>query len=113
MNKVAHAVILAFFALACWFLWGLLHISAAVPLDGHPLPGYTGLCVWLGPSVLTALVVAAALYCVWVWFRKGEGRPSWVAFLSTTTAVLSFTMLLVILAAYLPLMSAINQFGHK
>jgi hypothetical protein len=113
MNKIAHAVILGFFALACWFLWGLLHISGAVPLDGHPLPAYTRLCLGLGPSLLTALVVAAALYCVWVWFRKADARASWVAFLSTTTAVLSFTMLLVFVAAYLPLMSALNQLAHK
>jgi hypothetical protein len=36
-----------------------------------------------------------------------------VAFLSTTTAVLSFTMLLVMVAAYLPLMSALNVLAHK
>ncbi len=113
MNKVAHAVILGFFALACRFLWGLLHISGTVPLDGHALPAYTTLCLGVGPGVLTALVVAATLYCVWVWTRKKDARTSWMAFLSTTTAVLSFTMLLVIVAAYLPLMSALNQLAHK
>ncbi len=113
MNKVAHAVILGFFALACRFLWGLLHISAAVPLDGHALPAYTRLCLGLGPGALTALVVAAAVYCVWVWTRKRDAQSSWVAFLSTTTAVLSFMMLLVLVAAYLPLISALNQLAHK
>jgi hypothetical protein len=113
MNKLAHAVVLGFFALGCRFLWGLLHVSGAVPLGGHALPAYTRLCLGLGPSVLTALVVVAALYCVWVWTRKGDGRTSWVAFLSTTTAVMSFTMLLVVVAAYLPLMSALNLLAHK
>jgi hypothetical protein len=113
MNKVAHAAILGFFALGCWFLWGLLHVSGAVLLGGHALPAYTRLCLGLGPSVLTALVVVAALYCIWVWVRKADGRTSWVAFLSTTTAVLNFTMLLVIVAAYLPLMSAFNQLARK
>jgi hypothetical protein len=113
MNKVAHAVILGFFALGCRFLWGLLHVSGAVPLGGHALPAYTRLCLGLGPSVLTALVVVATLYCLWVWARKADGRASWVAFLSTATAVLSFTMLLVIVAAYLPLMSALNLLAHK
>jgi hypothetical protein len=53
------------------------------------------------------------MYCVWVWVRKADGRTSWVAFLSTATAVLSFTMLLVIVAAYLPLMSALNVLTQK
>jgi hypothetical protein len=109
MSKVAHAVILGFFALGCRFLWGLLHISRTVPMEGHPLPAYSSFCLAIGPSVLIALVVAAALYCVWVWTRKGSARTSWVAFLSTTTAVLSFTMLLVVVAAYLPLVSVLDQ----
>ena len=113
MNKIAHAVILGFFALGCRLLWGLLHVSGAVPLGGHVLPGYNRVCLGLGQGVLTALVVGAALYCVWGWARKGDGRTSWVAFLSTTTAVLSFTMLLVIVAAYLPLMSALNLLAPK
>jgi hypothetical protein len=110
---VAHALILVFFGLGCRFLWGLLHVSGAVPLGGHALPGYTRLCLGLAPSVLTALVVVATFYCLWACTRKGEGRPSWVAFLSTTTAVLNLTMLLVLLAAYLPLMSALNLLAHK
>jgi hypothetical protein len=112
MNKVAHAVVLGFFALACWFLWGLLHVSGAVPLGGHTLPAYTRLCLALGPSILTALVVLATLYCIWVWARKADGRTPWVSFLSTATAVLSFAMLLVIVAAYLPLLEAVNVLAH-
>ncbi len=113
MNKIAHLIILGFFALGCRFLWGLLHVSGGVPTEGHVLPAYTRLCLALGPGVLTALVVAAALYCVWVCARKSARPTPWVAFLSTTTAVLSFTMLLVIMAAYLPLLSALNVLAHK
>ena len=109
MSKAAHVVILGFFALGCRLLGGLLHISGAVPMNGHPLPAYSSLCLALGPSVFTALVVAAALYCVWVWTRKGNERTSWVAFLSTTTAVLVFTTILVVVAAYLPLASVLDQ----
>jgi hypothetical protein len=112
-GAIAHALIVVFFGLACRLLWGLLHVSAAVPLGGHALPAYTRLCLGVGPTVLTALVVAAAFYCIWACTRKGDRRPSWVAFLSTTTAILSFTMLLVLVAAYLPLMSALNLLAHK
>ncbi len=110
---IAHALIVVFFGLGCWFLWGLLHVSGAVPLGGHALPAYTRLWLVIGPAVLTALVVAAAFYCIWACTRKGDRRPSWVAFLSTTTAVLILTTLLVLIAAYLPLMSALNLLAHK
>ncbi len=113
MNKVAHTVVLAFFALACWFLWGLLHVSGTVPQGDHNLPAYTRLCLGVGPTILTALVVLATLYCVWVWARKADGRTPWVAFLSTTTAVLSFVMLLVMMATYLPLLQALNGIAHR
>ena len=113
MSKIAHAVILGFFALGCRFLWGMLHISRGVPMDGHPLPAFSSLCLAIGPSALIALVVAAALYCLWVWTRQADARTSWVAFLSTTTAVLSFTMLLVMVAAYLPLVSVLDQLANK
>ena len=112
MNKVAHAIVLGFFGFGCWFLWGILHISGAVPLGGQVLPAYTRLCLSLGQNVLTALVVVATLYCIWVWVRKPDGRTPWVAFLSTTTAILSLMMLLIGVAAYLPLVDALHRLGH-
>lgn len=30
MNKVAHGVVLAFFGMACWLVWGLLRLSGNV-----------------------------------------------------------------------------------
>ncbi len=110
---IAHALIVVFFGLGCWFLWGLPRVSGAVPLGGHAQPSSTRLCLGLGPGVLMALVVVATCHCIWACTRKGDRRPSWVAFLSTATAVMSFTMLLVLLAAYLPLMSALNLLAHK
>jgi hypothetical protein len=114
MNKIAHGIVLAFFGTACWFTWGLLHISGGLRfhLQGHALPAYTRLCMGLGPSILTALVAIAAAYCLWVWVGKAASRASWVAFLATTTGALVFVMLLVGVAAYLPLLDALNQLPH-
>lgn len=113
MNKIAHLIVLAFFALACWFIWHLLRMSGGVPLEGHALPAYTRLCLGLGPNVFAGLVIAATLYCIWVWVRKSDGRLPWVAFLATTTGVLTFAMVLVGVAAYLPLLDALTMLTHK
>ena len=113
MNKLAHTIILGFFALACRCLGGLLHLSGAVRPETRTLPAYTRLWLDIGPLFLTGLVVLAGLYCVWAWTRKSEQQPRWPTFLSATTAVFSFTMLLVVVAAYLPLVDALNRLGNK
>jgi len=113
MNKIAHGIVLLSFALACWFVWGLLRMSAGVPLGGHALPAYTRLCIGLGPTVLPALVAAGGLYCAWVWARRSDRPVSWVAFLATTSGVLSFMLVLVVIAAYLPLLDALNRLAPK
>ena len=113
MNKIAHGIVLAFFAVACWFIWGFLRMSGGVPLGGYALPAYTRLCIGLAPNVLTTLVIASALYCIWVWVRKADGRTPWVTFLATTTGALVLVMVLVMAAAYLPLLDALNQLARK
>ena len=113
MNKIVHGVVLAFFGIACWFTWGLLRMSGGVPLGGRALPAYSRLCMGLGPNVLAILVVVAAVYCIWVWIRKADGRTSWIAFLATATGALVFVMVQVMVAAYLPLLDALNQLAHK
>jgi hypothetical protein len=59
--------------------------------------------------VVVALPVLAAVYCVWVWFRKADRVPSWMGFFAATTGLLVVVVLAAILAAYLPLVSAVNQ----
>ena len=113
MNKIAHGLVLAFFGMACWLVWGLLRLSGAVHLAGHALPAYSRLCLGLGPNVLTTLVIVAAAYCIWVWIRKADGQPTWVAFLATATSALVFVLVLVMVAAYLPLLDALNQLAQK
>jgi len=57
---------------------------------------------------VVALPILAAVYCVWVWFRKADRVPPWIGFFAATTGLL-VVVLAAILAAYLPLLGAVNQ----
>jgi uncharacterized membrane protein YozB (DUF420 family) len=112
MNKLAHGVVLAFFGLACWFVWVCFRIPAMVR-PGLQLPAFTRLCISVGPAVVISLAVVATAYCVWVWCRRGESRNSWVAFLATTTSALLFVMLPNAVATSLALINAVNNLAIK
>ena len=111
MNKLAHGIVLAFFATTCWFFWAVLQMPSMVSLKGQALqlPAFTKFCIALGTWMAVVLPIVAAAYCLWVWIRKGENRSSWVAFLATATAALLFVTLPSIVAIYLPLVNALNH----
>jgi hypothetical protein len=111
MKKAAHLMILAVFSVACWFLWGILHLAPAVA-HGGSAPQFTLLCVGLRPGLI-ALPILAAAYCLWVMFRKADKLPSWMPFFATTMSVLVLITLPTLVAAYLPLVSSINQLARK
>jgi hypothetical protein len=73
------------------------------------LPGFTRLCMALGPVLLISLVALAAGYCLWVWVRKAETRRSWVSFLATATGCLFLMTLPIVVAIYLPLVNALQH----
>ena len=75
MNKLAHTLILAVFGIACFFLWGILTLTPHGS-HGHPVPAFTLFCFALRP-VMMVLPLMAAVYCLWVWFRKADRLPSW------------------------------------
>jgi hypothetical protein len=112
MNKLAHGIVLVFFALASWCVWASFKIPAMVR-PGMLLPAFTRLCMAVGPSVVIALAVLAAIYCLWVWCRKAPGRNSWVAFLATSTSALLFVMLPSGIATSIALIGAINNLAAK
>src|SRR5436190_4321135 len=90
MNKLAHGIVLAFFGMACWFVWVVLQLPSMVRLHGVELhlPAFTRLCVSLRTWITAGLVVLAAAYCLRVWFKKSERQSSWVTFLATATGSL-------------------------
>jgi hypothetical protein len=112
MKKFIHAIILAVFGYGCWFTWAILHLAPAVRRADPALPAFTSLCISLRP-VLIALPVLAAAYCAWVWFRKADRVPSWVGFFAAAMGVLVMVTLPAMVAAYLPLLSALNHLAGK
>ena len=114
-NKLAHGVVLAFFGVACWFVWVVLQLPAMVRLHGVELhlPAFTRLCIALGTWIVVGLAMLATAYCLRVWIRKSDGRSSWVAFLATATGALLFVTLPTIVAIYLPLVDALQHLGSQ
>jgi hypothetical protein len=111
MNKLAHTLILAVFGVACWFLWAILTLTT-IAAHGEALPAFTTLCVGLRP-VMFILPALSAVYCLWLWFRKIERLPSWISFFAVTTSVLILLALPTLIAAYLPLIKAVNHLASK
>ena len=112
MNKFIHALVLAFFAFGCCFTWGILNLAPQVRRTNPTLPAFTAFCISLQPVVL-ALPILGAVYCIWVWARKADKVPSWVGFFAATTGALVLVTLPALLAAYLPLLSAVNNLTSK
>jgi hypothetical protein len=115
INKLAHAIVLAFFGMACWLVWVLLQLPPMVRLHGVELqlPAFTRFCMALGPSVLISLAVLGTGYCVWVWLRRAETPRSWVGFCATATGSLFLVTLPIVVALYLPLVNALNSLPAK
>ena len=113
MNKIIHGLIAAGFAFACWCLWAMLKLTSHVMLrvSDHP-PAFTQLCVELKP-LLVVLPVLAAAYCLYVWIRKTDHRPSWVPFFAATMGSLVLVMLPTMIAVWLPMIQFIELTGKK
>lgn len=109
MKKLAHILVLAVFGVACWFLWAILYLAPHVPHEDS-IPDFTLLCFALRP-VLIVLPILAAAYCLGILFLKAERLPSWVPFFATTMSVLVLVTLPALVAAYLPLLRAVQSFG--
>jgi hypothetical protein len=54
---------------------------------GKVFPFFTKLCISLRP-LLIVLPIAAAAYCLWLWFQKREDASLWRGFFGTMLAVL-------------------------
>jgi hypothetical protein len=111
MNKIAHALILAVFGIACFFLWSVLKLAPYIG-HGQALPAFTLFCVKLRPMTI-ALPILATAYCLWIWFRKADRLPSWVAFFATTMSILVLLILTTLIAALLPLISVADRLASN
>lgn len=113
-NMIIHGVVLVFFSIGCWFLWGLLHLPPmmSVSMHGGGLPAFTRLIVSCG-SFLAVPPLLAAMYCAYVWLRKANLKSSWIGFFATTMAVLVLLTLPTLMAVLLPVISFMNLHGAK
>lgn len=115
LNLIIHGLILAFFSLGCFFLWGLLRMPQMMvgPMRRMVLPAFTQFVVgW--ESYLALPPLLAAVYCGYVGMRKAKGKSSWVGFFATTMAVLVLLTLPTLIAVLLPVISFMNhQFVAK
>ena len=78
LNEIAHGIVLALFAVACWLVWALLQLPAMVRVHGVQvqMPAFTRLCMAIGPAVMAGMATIATGYCVWVWLRKADHRTT-------------------------------------
>ncbi len=112
MKKFIHGLVLAVFGFGCWLTWAILTLAPKVRRADPALPGFTRLCISLRPLVI-ALPILAAIYCIWVWLRKTDRVPSWVGFFAAATGGLVLVTLPALIAAYLPLLAAVNNLASK
>jgi len=109
-DLVIHVLILIFFSIVCWFLWGILHFpQMMVPsLHGRQLPAFTRMVAGCG-SFLAVPPLLALVYCLYFWLRKSHAKRSWMGFFASTTAVLILITLPTMIAVLLPVIDFMNQ----
>jgi hypothetical protein len=115
MNKVIHGLIVTVFAVACWFLWAWLTMSAGFfrrVLAGDQIPAFTILVLNLKP-LLFVLPCLAAVYCLYVWFRRDLTAATWQGFFAGTMTVLILLLLPCMFAVWLPVLSTIEKIGVR
>ena len=122
-NKILHGIILGYFTLGCWLLWGCLKVSQMVePASARAdrlsgvnhlgAPAFTRLFWGLMPYWYV-LPIIAAIYCGFIWTRKSAHKASWFAFFSLATATLFVLLLPVLIAMELPIISFLHQISVK
>jgi uncharacterized membrane-anchored protein len=116
-NMIIQGSILVFFAVCCWFLWGILHFPKmmASASNGRPLPAFTifMLDIFLDKSFIAGPPLLAALYCAYIWMRKSLRGSSWIGFFAVTMAILIFLSLTTFIAVLLPVIDLMNQLGSR
>jgi hypothetical protein len=109
---IIHVLILSYFTLGCWLLWGTLRVARVVTfrLQQPPPPAFTQLFLSLMPFWYV-LPIFAGSYCGIVWTRKSGNSNSWFGFFAVTTAVLLLVTLPTLIAAGLPIIDFLNRQG--
>jgi hypothetical protein len=100
MRKLANVLVLGVFAGSCLLARAMLTLMLEVRNAPRVLPYFTNLCISLRP-LLIILPIAAAVYCLWLWLRKGENVSHWMGFVVVTMTLLIFFVLPAMGTSYL------------
>ena len=114
-NMIAHGLILIFFSVCCWFLWGILQLPRMMmpyAKVGVVLPAFTAFMMGCG-KYLAVPPTLAAVYWLYVWARESQAGNSWIGFLVITLAVLDFLSLPILIAAFLPVIGFMDHLPAK
>lgn len=117
-NIIVQGLILVFFSVCCWFLWGILHFPKMMNLasQGRPLPAFTVFMVdlFLDHLLITVPPLLAVFYCAYIWTRKSFRGSSWIGFFAATMAALILLTMPIMIAVLLPVIVFMNNhFGTK
>lgn len=106
LNMIIHGLILVFFSIGCFFMWALLSLPELMErsFTGLMMPAFTQFILGFRPY-LFAPPLLAAIYCLYVWILKSNGRSSWMGFFSMTMAALVLLTFPVIMAVLMPMIA--------
>ena len=109
-NLIIHGVILVFFSVGCWFLWGVMQVPRmmAVMLREPPMPAFTRLLVDCSPF-LAVPPLLALVYCLYALSRKSNVKTSWMGFFAATFGAILLLAFPIILAVLLPFVDWISR----
>lgn len=121
-NAALHLLVLGYFTLGCWLLWGCLKVGqmlepAAARVDRvkgivHSAPAFSRLLwgfmpYWYVPPLL------AMLYCGYVWTCKRQGKASASTFFAVSTGFLFLCLLPILIAGVLPIIAFLNRLSPE
>lgn len=112
-SRIIHVLVLLYFSLSCWLLWGVLRVSemlTAISLKLHSSgpPAFTRLLQGLMPYWYVPPALAA-VYCGYAWTRKLDGRDSWFGYFAVATGCLLLLAFPTLIAAGLPVIDILNH----
>src|SRR5688572_28410917 len=87
LNVIIHGLILAFFSVGCWFLWGVMQdprmlAGSSGQLD-REIPRFTQLLMDYSQFLVVPPLLALA-YCLHVVSKKSNPKTSWMGFFAAT-----------------------------
>jgi len=111
-SAIIHGVVLVFFSVACWFLWGVLQVPRMLEGSSSQLarliPAFTRLLMDYS-SFLAVPPLLALVYCLYALNKKSGAKASWMGFFAATFGATLLLAIPIIIAVLLPFVEWIAQ----